>query len=55
MNEQDKQEIEKLKKLKQEYLETKDLSEEEKIKRFMACMRGDKNYGTRYSCKSSKI
>lgn len=45
MNEQDKQEIENLKRLKQEYLETKDLPEEEKIKRFIASMRGDKNYG----------
>lgn len=45
MNEQDKQEIEKLKKLRQEYLKTKDLSKEEKLKRFLAYMRGDKKYG----------
>ena len=46
MNEQDKQEIENLKRLKQEYLETKDLSKEEKIKRFIASLRGDKNHGS---------
>lgn len=46
MNEQDKQEIENLKRLKQEYLETKDLPKEEKIKRFIASLRGDKNHGS---------
>ena len=45
MNEHDKQEIEKLKKLKEEYLKTKDLPKEEKIKRFLAYFRGEKING----------
>ena len=43
MTKQDKKEIKKLLKIKEEYLKTKNLSKEEKIKRFMASFRGNKN------------
>ena len=45
MTEHDKQEIERLKERKQEYLELKNLTKEEKeekIKLFLAIMRGEK-------------
>ena len=43
MTKQDKKEIKKLLQIKEEYLKTKNLSKEEKIKRFIASFRGDKN------------
>lgn len=43
MTKQDKKEIKKLLQIKEEYLKTKNLSKEEKIKRFIASFRGNKN------------
>ncbi len=41
MLKQDKKEIEKLKKLKEEYFKIKKLSKEERINRFLKAMRGE--------------
>ena len=43
MTKQDKQEIKKLIEIKKEYLATKNLSKEEKIKKFISSFRGEKN------------
>ena len=43
MTKQDKQEIKKLIQIKKEYLATKNLSKEEKIKKFISSFRGEKN------------
>lgn len=42
MTEHDKQEIEKLKEKKQEYLKLKNLTKEERVKLFLTIMRGEK-------------